>query len=444
MDIKNKRIMVVGMARTGIATANFLAERGAEAIICDQKSPEELKDQFRQLHANVKTIFETAAPVADADLVVLSPGVDIESPALATAKKRGIEIISELELASRFNEAPIIAVTGTNGKSATTTLIGEILQSAKMSVAVGGNIGIPFISLVDSTPKDWAVLEVSSFQLEAVKTFHPHIALILNISPDHLDRHKTLERYAALKGNIAINQTAQDFLILNHDDPATMKLGDGKQSGKFYFSSSNKIQEGAFIDHGNIKILRGGFEKIICRVEDLNPAVHWQIENILAAVIAADLAGVDCSVIADTLRNFAGMEHRMEWVRNINGIDFINDSKGTNVGSVQKTLGSLDRPIVLIMGGQDKGGDFSALKEIFKKKVKHMVLLGEATPKIRQVLNGSFSYTESDSLEEAVANAFSKADSGDVVLLSPGCASFDMFRDYADRGNLFKKFVGQL
>lgn len=444
MKVKNKKIGVIGMARSGIAAANFLFERGADVSICDQKSRAELLDQVRQLHPGIQTVFETTAPAPDSTPVVLSPGVDINSPALASAKERGVEIISELELAFRFNDAPVIAVTGTNGKSATTTLIGEILQNAGKDIAVGGNIGTPFISIVKANEKQWMVLEVSSFQLEAIDTFRPRIALILNISPDHLDRHKTLDRYIALKKNIAVNQTEQDFLILNHDDPITRSLGDGKKARKFYFSAQAKIQDGAFIENGSIRTMRDGTEKTICPVESLNPAVQWQVENILAAVIAADLAGVESSIIADTVQNFSGLEHRMEWVRNINGVDFINDSKGTNVGSVQKTLGSLDRPVILIMGGQDKGSDFSSLKELFKAKVKHMVLLGEAKPKIRKVLNGSFSYTEAGTLEEAVSDAYSNAASGDIVLLSPGCASFDMFRDYVERGHQFKNFVGKL
>lgn len=444
MEVKNKKIRVVGMARSGIAAANFLFERGAHVSICDQKSGAELSGQAGQLRPGIQTVFETTAPAPDSNLVVLSPGVDINSPALASAKERGVEIISELELAFRFNDAPVIAVTGTNGKTATTTLIGEILQNAGKDIAVGGNIGTPFISLVDGDEKKWMVLEVSSFQLEAIDTFHPRIALILNISPDHLDRHKTLDRYIGLKEKIAVNQDEQDFLILNHDDPIARALGDGKKARKFYFSAREKIQDGACIENGGIRIMKDRIEKTICPVEDLNPAVLWQIENILAAVIAADLAGVESSIIADTVRNFSGLEHRMEWVRAIGGIDFINDSKGTNVGSVQKTLGSLDRPVILIIGGQDKGGDFSALKELFKAKVKHMVLLGEAKPKIRKVLNGSFSYTEAGTLEEAVNDAYSKAASGDIVLLSPGCASFDMFRDYAERGRQFKDFVGKL
>ncbi|MCH8209034.1 MAG: UDP-N-acetylmuramoyl-L-alanine--D-glutamate ligase, partial [Nitrospinae bacterium] len=253
MEVKNKKIGVIGMARSGIAAANFLFERGADVSICDQKSRAELLDQVRQLHPGIQTVFETTAPAPDSTLVALSPGVDINSPALASAKERGVEIISELELAFRFNDAPVIAVTGTNGKSATTTLIGEILQNAGMDIAVGGNIGTPFISLVHGNEKKWMVLEVSSFQLEAIDTFRPRIALILNISPDHLDRHKTLDRYIALKENIAVNQTEHDFLILNHDDPITRSLGDGKKARKFYFSAQAKIQDGAFIENGSIR-----------------------------------------------------------------------------------------------------------------------------------------------------------------------------------------------
>lgn len=444
MEVKNKIIMVIGLARTGIAAANFLAERGADVTVYDQKTREELAESAQKLRPEVKLVFGGVKPGPDAELIVLSPGVDIHSPALDEARGRGVEIISELELACRFNKAPIIAVTGTNGKTTTVTLIGEILKKAGKNVVVGGNIGEPFISLVNVPKIDWAVLEVSSFQLEGVAEFHPHIAAVLNITPDHLDRHKTLDHYTALKEKIADNQTRDDFLVLNQDDPLTLKLGIVKSVRKIFFSAEGRPSEGAFVENGNIRIRRDRIERTICSIDHLRPSVRWQIENILAAAAIADLARVDSSIIADSLTEFTGLEHRMEWVRSLRGVDFINDSKGTNVGSIQKTLESLDRPVILIIGGQDKGSDFSVLRKIFKEKVKHMVLIGESSSSIQKTLNGSFSYTQADVLEDAVKNAFSEAAAGDIVLLSPGCASFDMFRDYADRGNQFKNFVGNL
>ena len=444
MEIKNKKIAVIGLARTGIATANFLAERGADATVYDRKTERELAEAIQKLRPEVKRVFGSIKPASDAELIVLSPGVDIHSSALDDARASGAEIISELELGCRFNAAPVIAVTGTNGKTTTVTLIGNILKKAGKNVVVGGNIGEPFISLVDVPKVDWAVLEVSSFQLEGVSEFHPHIAAVLNITPDHLDRHKTLACYAALKEKITGNQTRDDYLILNQSDPLALELGTGKSAQKVFFNAEGDVDEGAYVEDGHIRIRRDRLEKTICPVERLRPAVRWQMENILAAITIADIAGVETSVIADSIGEFSGLEHRMEWVRSVRGVDFINDSKGTNVGSVQKTLESLDRPVILIMGGQDKGSDFSALKKIFREKVKHMVLIGESSPAIRKTLNGSFSYTQAGALEDAVSNAFSEAVTGDIVLLSPGCASFDMFQNYADRGNQFKNFVIKL
>jgi len=444
MEVKNKTIAVIGLARTGIATANFLAERGATVTVYDQKTEEELAESTQKLRQEVKCVFGSIKPNPDSELIVLSPGVDINSPALNDARGEGLEIISELELAYRFCATPIIAVTGTNGKTTAVTLISEILKKAGKNVVVGGNIGDPFISLVDVPNVDWAVLEVSSFQLEGVVEFHPQIAAVLNITPDHLDRHKTLDRYTALKEKITDNQTRDDILVLNQDDPLTLKLGIVKSSRKVFFSAENEVNEGSYVKEGNIRIRRDRLEKTVCAIDQLRPSIRWQIENILAVVTVADLAGIDSSIIADSLKEFCGLEHRMEWVRSIRGVDFINDSKGTNIGSVQKTLESLDRPVILIMGGQDKGSDFTAIKNILKEKVKHMVLIGESSGNIKKTLNGSFSYTQAGDLENAVSDAFSEAVTGDIVLLSPGCASFDMFRDYADRGNQFKNFVIKL
>ncbi|MGV7219956.1 MAG: UDP-N-acetylmuramoyl-L-alanine--D-glutamate ligase [Nitrospinales bacterium] len=444
MEVAKKNITVIGLARTGVATANFLAKQGAVLTVRDQKTKQELEGAVQNLNAKVNLMYGSIEPDSDAELIILSPGVDINSVELDEARKNGTEIISELELASRFNKAPIIAITGTNGKTTTVTLVGEILKKAGKNTIVGGNIGAPFISLVDTPDVDWAVLEVSSFQLEGIKSFHPKIAAVLNITPDHLDRHKTIEHYTQLKERITSNQTNEDFLVLNMDDPLTLSLGLVKSAHKVFFSTGINNQDGVFIEDEYIKIRNGSSEKMICSIGHIKPAVRWQIENILAAVAITSLAGIDSKIITATLKEFIGLEHRMEWVRSVNGIDFINDSKGTNVGSVQKTLESLDRPVILILGGQDKASDFGQLKEIFKEKVKHMVLIGESRARIQKTLNGSFSYTQADTFEEAVGNAFSEAESGDIVLLSPGCASFDMFRDYMDRGNQFKKLVAKL
>jgi len=444
MDWNEKKVSIIGLARSGVAAANQLIGRGAVVTVLDSKSKEQLKDIVPQLKQGVATIYGSDAPLPDADLVVLSPGVDMESAALDPAKQRGVEIISELELAFRLCPTPIIAITGTNGKSTTTALIGEILKNEGKNVSVGGNIGVPAVSLAEPAPRHFLVLEVSSFQLEGVNSFRPFIGVLLNLTQDHLDRHKTMERYAELKERMIQNQSESDYLVANWDDPWIMKMAENKKSQKLFFSLREEMEEGAFLKDRNIVSRFGGHDINVCAVDDLQPGMRLQVENVLAAVAVSHVAGVDAAVISETLKQFAGLEHRLEWVREINGIDFINDSKGTNIGALQKSLSSFDRPIVLIAGGQDKGGDFSALKGPLKEKVKHLVLIGEAQKKIQAVLNSAFSHESADSIQAAVQKAFEKAAPGDVVLLSPACASFDMFRNYEDRGTQFKESVNHL
>ncbi len=444
MKFKDKNISIIGMARTGIAAANFLAGQGARVTLMDGKPKEVLGDAPEQLASGVNTVFQSSQPLPDADLVILSPGVDIHSPDLNSARESGTEIISELELAYRVSETPIIAITGTNGKSTTTSLIGRLLEQGGKDVRVGGNIGVPFVSLVKDQPRDYMVLEISSFQLEGAVEFHPKISVILNITPDHLDRHKTIERYAELKERIAAHQTKDDVLVLNHDDPWVHRVAAGKRSQKWYFSMSGPVERGCYLNGDRVLFKDGEKEEAICRISELHQTMQWQVENILPSALVARLAGIDAASIAKTLREFKGLEHRLEWVRSLNGVDFINDSKGTNIGALEKSLNSFDRPIILIAGGQDKGGDFQSLKPLFKKKVKHMVLIGEARPKIQAILNGSFGYEDADDMKTAVRRAYAQAQPGDVVLLSPACASFDMFQDYADRGRQFKGCVQSL
>ncbi len=432
------------MARTGVASANFLVEQGARVTLLDGKPQESLGEVLKQIDPRVQTVFQSSVPLPDADLVVLSPGVDILSPDLDATRKSGVEIISELELAYRAGHTPIIAVTGTNGKSTTTSLIGHLLERGGKEVQVGGNIGIPFISLVQDPPKDYMVLEVSSFQLEGVVQFHPRISVILNITPDHLDRHKTIEHYAALKEKIAVNQTGKDALVLNYDDPWVHRLSAGKICQKWYFSAIGPVKKGCYLNKDRILFKDDENEEMICRIGVLHQTMRLQVENVLPAVLVARLAGIEGPAIAKSLGEFKGLEHRMEWVRSLNDIDFINDSKGTNIGALEKSLNSFNKPIVLIAGGQDKGGDFKSLKPLLKKKVKHLVLIGEAQSKIQAVLNGSFGYENAGDMDSAVRQAYAKAQPGDVVLLSPACASFDMFRNFADRGRQFKGCVQSL
>jgi UDP-N-acetylmuramoylalanine--D-glutamate ligase len=444
MNLKNKIISVIGLGRTGIATANFLSVRGAKVSVMDNKSRDQLSELAGQLLPNVNVVYKNCEPHPDSEMIVISPGVGIESTFLKNARQSGVEIISEIELASRINNSPLIGITGTNGKSTCTSLIGKILNASGTKAAVGGNLGTPFISLLDQEQVEYRVLEISSFQMEATHSFHPKIAIVLNITPDHLDRHESFEQYVWLKEKIYANQTKENFLILNQDDPITRTLGKNCPAKKICFSLERPIDYGVYVQNGKIFANIEEFDGEVFELNLLSHGLRWQVENVLPAIATALLLKSPLQSIQKVLKNFTGLEHRLEWVCNLDGIDFINDSKGTNVGSVCKSLNTFDRPIILIAGGKDKNADFSGLKNIMKKKVKHLVLIGETRPKFKSVLNGSFGYEESDSLEEAINLAKEKAKKGDIVLLSPACASFDMFKDYIDRGNQFKSIVNNL
>ena len=444
MFLKNKNITVVGAGRTGIETSNFLVSRQASVTLVDIKSRIELEKNIHLLLPNVRTLFECSEIPISSDLIVLSPGVDIHASFLEGARKRDVQIISEIELASRFTKTPIIAVTGTNGKSTVTTLIGDILRQAGKKVAVGGNLGTPFIALLEQEPVDYFILEISTFQLEGIKTFRPDIAIILNITPDHLDRHKTVEEYVNLKGRISAFQNEEDILVLNKDDESVMKQGERCKAKKVFFSLLDKVAEGAYLKNGSIFTYFDEKEQNILSVGKLQTAMQFQTENLLSAIVVATLVNATKSDIANVAMRFKGLDHRVEWVRTVHGIDFINDSKGTNVGALHKSLKIFSRPIVLIAGGKDKGGDFRVLKKLFKEKVKHLVLIGETKNKFREILNGSFSYEDAESMEDAVGRAMKKSIAGDIVLLSPGCSSFDMFESFVERGNQFKEIVGRL
>ena len=444
MFLKNKNITVVGAGRTGIEASNFLVSRQASVTLVDIKSRIELEKNIHSLLPKVRTLFECSEIPISSDLIVLSPGVDIHASFLEGARKRGVQIISEIELASRFTKTPIIAVTGTNGKSTVTTLIGDILRQAGKKVAVGGNLGTPFIALLEQEPVDYFILEISTFQLEGIKTFRPDIAIILNITPDHLDRHKTVEEYVNLKGRISAFQNEEDILVLNKDDESVMKQGERCKAKKVFFSLLDKVVEGAYLKNGSIFTCFDEKEQNILSVGKLQTAMQFQTENLLSAIVVATLVNATKSDIANVAMRFKGLDHRVEWVRTVHGIDFVNDSKGTNVGALHKSLKIFSRPIVLIAGGKDKGGDFRVLKELFKEKVKHLVLIGETKNKFREILNGSFSYEDAESMEDAVGRAMKKSIAGDIVLLSPGCSSFDMFESFVERGNQFKEIVGRL
>ena len=475
-DLQNKAITVVGLARSGVGSANLLAHFGASVTVTDRKSPQELKTYLDKLTPGIRTALggHPCELFEHADLIAVSPGVPLNIAPLKAALRRGIKIIGELELAHQIIRAQpraygltapkFLVVTGTNGKSTTVTLLYEMLKKSGFKVVLGGNI---MNALTDEVLKamkgecpsaeniltaDFIIVEASSFQLETISEFRPEATSVLNVTPDHMDRYPSIFDYIEAKSHIFMNQRAGDALILNADDPATAALHDkgmrmwtkGKGPDVFYFSRQREVNGAYYRDkpiHFNLPSVPATFH--------LDPStfgikgVH-NIENAMAASLMAFLSGCSPDIIADTLKSFPGLEHRLEFVREIGGVKYINDSKGTNVGAVIRSLESFQEPVILIAGGRDKDGDFIKLRSLVKNRVKALVLIGEAKDKIRKALGDVRNTFMADDLKTAVAQARKMASSGDAVLLSPACASFDMFRDFEDRGRQFKKAVMEL
>jgi UDP-N-acetylmuramoylalanine--D-glutamate ligase len=448
MDVHGKKILVVGLARTGLATARFLKERGAVVSATDLKSREEAGAEARrevdEMGLSVEWGGHREETFLDQDLMVVSPGVDLAIEPIQKAMKRGVPILSEVELAYRFTRVPIIAVTGTNGKTTTTLLIGEMLKEDGRRVGVGGNVGEPLILFVDGK-EAWEalVVEISSFQLEAIETFRPGISVLLNITEDHLDRYPSYNHYIDAKARIFINQTPEEKAVLNGDDPIVTKLGERVKATKFFFSLKEKANRNAFYDPPHIVLRIGDQEESYSLAKSPLKGVH-NVENMMAAITASRLFHCSPGAIQRVLNRFEGIEHRLEFVREIGGVRFYNDSKGTNVGSVVKSLQSFSEPIVLIAGGKDKEGDLSPLKELIRSRVKGMILIGEAKERMARELGGLTNTVVAKTLEEAVLFAHQAAKRGEVVLLSPACSSFDMFKDYKERGKVFKEAVKKL
>jgi UDP-N-acetylmuramoylalanine--D-glutamate ligase len=444
MNLKGKRVLVIGLARTGSECARFLARQGASVLVSDLRSREELNPAVAAL-AGLPIEYRLGGEepnwLAGIDYVVPSPGVAMENRLLREAVARQIPILSEIELACRFFAAPVIAITGTNGKSTTTTLIGQIFRSGGHRAFVGGNLGAPFIGAV-SERWDWGVVEVSSFQLEWIEEFRPRIAVLLNISEDHLDRYPTFADYCRAKERIFEAQGADDFAILNRDDPLVWKAREGVRARVVSFGAA-ETSEGVFSTPDEI-VWRGAGEEERYSLRHVKLLGVHNRENMMAAVAAAKCAGISRPVIQMTLEGFSGLEHRLEFVREKSGVRYYNDSKGTNVGAVVKSLASFDEPVILLAGGVDKGGDYAPLQAPVKQKVRRLIVFGEA----KEIIAGSLKqFTETvivNDIREAVADAAAHARAGDVVLLSPACSSFDQFRDYAERGKVFKSLVQDL
>ncbi len=452
MDVWGKKVTVVGLGRSGLAAAQLLVDLGAEVTVTDKSSAEAVKKRAEKLKVwgsvKVEVGKHSQEAIEGADLIVVSPGVPPDSPPFTLAREKGIPLMGELELGACWCPAPIIAVTGTNGKSTTVTLTGELLKAAGRKVIVAGNIGNPLCAKARELSKDgFAVVEVSSFQLETIGNFRPFIAAILNVSADHLDRyHNSFSHYLKVKERLLSYQEAEDFAVLNADDDNLCKdsLYPAGRARTFFFSRQRQLREGVFVEGGKIISQWGGKRVFILTCDELNIKGTHNLENALAATAIAVICKVEPRIISGVLRRFPGLPHRLEFVDEIGGVRFINDSKGTNVGAVARSLEGLKGGVILIAGGRDKGGDYAILKEPVKEKVKALILLGEAKDKIKKDLAGTTYIKEVDSLEEAVRVSYSLAVGGETVLLSPACASFDMFKNFEERGRVFKKAVGQL
>jgi UDP-N-acetylmuramoylalanine--D-glutamate ligase len=444
MEIKGKKVLVIGLARTGRECARFLAQHGASVRVTDVRSEEELKQEMETLAGLPIRYFlggEDPNWLEGADIIVPSPGVPAENVLLKEGSRRGIKILSEIEFACRFLRAPLVAITGTNGKSTTTTLVGEMLKARGGKVFVGGNIGTPLIGLVGGD-WEWGVVEVSSFQLEWIEEFRPRISVLLNLTEDHLDRYPNFRAYCQAKQRIFEAQAANDIAILSRDDRLVWEMRKRIRARVVSFGSS-EVDDGVFVAAHEIIWRDGSREEKFPLSRVKIQGVH-NVENMMAAIAAAKSAGVSASLIQKVLEEFPGLEHRLEFVREKDGVRYYNDSKGTNVGAVVKSLASFSDPVILLAGGVDKGGDYGILRQAIRQKVRRLVLFGEAQEIIARALGDLTETVIVENLEAAVVDAFAHARAGEVVLLSPACSSFDMFRNYAERGQVFKSLVQAL
>ena len=453
---KYRSFSVIGAARSGVAAAKLLKKKGFKVLLSDSNPEEKVnKNLLAEIRAkDINTEFGGHSPkVFESDALIVSPGVPQNSAVIQTALSKGMEVFSEIEIASWYCKGKIIAITGTNGKTTTTTLIGDIFKDAGFETFVCGNIGTAFSEFADEMTKDSiAVLEVSSFQLDNIKYFNPLIAIILNITPDHLDRYgNSFGEYAASKMRIAENQDANGHIVFNYDDETLKNLvlnGNGVSALKSAFSMNGKVAEnigsGAYLkDESLTYFYNGGIEKVIDK-NNLQIKGPHNIYNSLAAIIPAKLFDIPNESLEKSLSAFRAVEHRLEFVRDINGIKFYNDSKATNVNAVWYALQGFDAPIVLILGGKDKGNDYREIKDLVEKNVKHIVAIGESKEKVVNFFEGIVRVTRAESMEDAVNKAAGEARKGDIVLLSPACASFDMFDNYEHRGREFKRIVNAL
>ena len=454
----SEKILVIGAARSGVAVSKLLMDRGKSVILTDNRPEDVVLAEFPQVRETlaeleekgIKTIFGRQIDtrvINEIDRVVTSPGVPLTIPIIAEAYRCGVPVIGEAELAYCMTKDPLVAITGTNGKTTTTTLTGEIFKNSGRKTYTVGNIGDPISNYVmEAAPEDVFVTEISAFQLETINKFRPVASAILNLSPDHMDRYGTMENYIAAKARIFENQRGEDFLVLNADDEQVCELGRQAQCRKYYFSLDKKVAQGAYAMDGGIFINDNESVIPICRIEEMGIKGPHNVQNALAATVLAYFMGVDVVSIAETLKSFGGVEHRQEFVATIGGVDYINDSKGTNTNAAIVALNAMTKPVILIAGGYDKKEDYSEFIEVVRKKVKRMVLVGATAPQIEAAAEsqGYYSTVRVGDYDEAVKVASECAAPGDVVLLSPACASWDMFDNFEIRGQVFKDLVKRI
>ena len=450
MDFENKKVLVVGLARTGLAVARFLKDRGAHVTVTDLKKEDELGSYAHDaltMGISLKLGAHNIESFTDSDLIVVSPGVPHRITPLEAARRAGIRVIGEVELAFRFikDKEEIVAITGTNGKTTTTSLVGEMLKASGRKVFVGGNIGAPLIDYLNSgTHADVIVAEISSFQLDTIKRFRPKIGVLLNITEDHLERYDDFNHYVRSKARLFKNQQSTDVAILNGRDPVLREIEGLVAGQRLYFNIGSETRHGAVIRGNEMICSLPGKPPVILSLNNFGLKGKHNLENAAAASLAALVAGADRAGIQTALDTYECLNHRMKYIRNVNSIEYYNDSKATNVDAVKRSLESFDSPVILIMGGRDKGGSYSFLKELIEKRVKKLIAIGEAREKILNAL-GELTHSEGTrTIADAVRLAHQSAAHGDVVLLSPGCSSFDMFTDYAERGKAFVRAVEEL
>lgn len=445
IDLAGKRVVVIGLARSGEAACRLLLKQGAAVIGTDRRGEREVGADLCSLEQDGVSLElgeQYLRSLPSADLVVVSPGIDLREPVLQRIHQAGIPLIGEVELAYRCSEATFIGVTGTNGKSTTTTLIGAMLKQAGLPSHVAGNIGTPLCRVAPCLAAgEFVVTELSSFQLETIEAFRPHVALLLNLAPDHLDRYDRVEDYYRAKARMFENQRSSDVAIINADDPLVLQASARARGRRIAFSRTRPLDTGAYVEGDQLMLALGGIREVIGRVSELKIQGVHNLENALAAGLAAAVAGAPTTAIRIALTSFEGLKHRLEFVAEIGGVRYVNDSKGTNVGAVVRSLESFTNPVVLIAGGRDKHGDFAPLLPMVRERVKRLILIGEAAETLRRVLASVCPTEDASSLEEAVRRAAAAALPGEVVLLSPACASFDMFADFEERGRVFKTAV---